>query len=289
MPEVGSVYPPDYDASITGTVVAGDGSLVLGAPGVQFGTVHAVNIYPTAGVPTAQQFGVPTIRNVIARVVGGVSSAQAFGSPKTAFRQPVGAVASAQSFGAIKTKIVFTVTGLGPASVVGTPSLPQARLLTGLSSAQQFSSSLQVNQIVHVTGLQWTLIPYLAGQYLTGQINVGYALDHGPLFGNVSIYTIVRVPVAGIASAQQFGVVKATQAVHPPGLDTAQQFGTRIGIKFRLLGVPPSSTVGKPKVFRVYLHIPPLVDVTLPALVCQDVVLTPVVCRDVVLVPSPSP
>jgi hypothetical protein len=249
MPLVGSVYPPNYDASITGTVVAGDGSLVLGSPGVQFGT--------------------PSLRALVG---------------------PLG-VSSAQSFGAIKTKLAFKVGSVSSPSQFGTLIVthPQTIPILGCPSAQQFSSTIRFNQIVHVTGLQHTVIPYLTGQYLTGQINVGYELGHGPQFVTPNIYTIVRVPIGGVASAQQFGLAKAAQIVHPLGLGSAQQFGTRIGIKFRLLGVPPSSTVGKPKVFRVYLHIPPLVDVTLPALVCQDVVLTPVVCRDVVLVPSPSP
>jgi hypothetical protein len=244
--EVGSVYPPNFDASITGTVVAGDGSLVLGSPGVQFGTPSARALVGTGGVP------------------------------------------SAQSFGAVKTRLSFTVGSVASAAQFGTLIVthPQTIAILGCPSAQQFGSTLRFNQIVHVTGLQWILIPYLAGQYLTGQINVGYEPGHGPQFVTPTIYTIVRVPITGVASAQQFGLAKAAQIVHPPGLDTAQQFGTRIGVKFRVLGVPSSALVGVPIVFRVYLYVPPPLQVTLTPVACQDVTLSPVVCQDVTLIPS---
>jgi hypothetical protein len=214
MAEVGSVYPPNYDASITGTVVAGDGSLVLGSPGVQFGT--------------------PSLRALVA--TGGVSSAQSFGAvtPRLAFK--VGSVASAAQF--------------------GTPILthPQTIAILGCPSAQQFGSTLRFNQTIHVNGVQYTVIPYLAGQYLTGQINVGYLPGHEPQFGIPTIYTIVRVAVAGVASAQQFGLAQAAQIVHPPGLGSAQQFGTQLGFKFRVLGVSSAAAFGVPVVFRVYLY-----------------------------------
>src|SRR6516164_9704342 len=103
---VPSVWPSGSNVTISGQATTGQNLTGATPPSLQFGTVttrlggppqtQAVSgiastqafgsvrfvLFPPIGaVPSAQQFGVPTPKAVASITVGGISSAQAFGTP----------------------------------------------------------------------------------------------------------------------------------------------------------------------------------------------------------------
>jgi hypothetical protein len=79
--QVPGLAPFGFVASITGGVISGDGHVVFGASFGQFGRI-TISTGPTSylvgGVPSAQQFGTPLLQRITP--VGGVGSAQQFGA-----------------------------------------------------------------------------------------------------------------------------------------------------------------------------------------------------------------
>jgi len=181
---VGGVFPPGTELSITGQVVAGDGSLVGGNLGGQFGQVRAINVAQVFGVPSAQAFG--TLRfALLTAPIPGVASAQAFGAVtiRGALTRPVAGIPSAQAFGAlaIKAAIVRVVSGVGSAQAFGAiiTRTGFSQPVGGVTSAQAFGLVRPANVVIAV--------------------GVGSAQAFSALKANYYI------PVAGIQSAQLFG------------------------------------------------------------------------------------
>lgn len=237
--QVPGVWPPGSNVSITGAVTAGDGHVVGASPGVQFGTVtiSLASLRAVGGVASAQAFGVPLalLTGGQSRVVNGVPSAAAFGTLKLRVTVPsAGGVVSAQAFGAV---------GI------------YARITVPVSGVQPYPF----------------YIPSVTGSVISGDGHVvgGYG-GTAFQFGHPAIYTIVRVTIGGVGSAQQFGAVKIIQIVHPPGVLSAQAFGTRIGIKFRILGLDSEQQFGKPWVFLVWIRVEVCTDLELAEAVCTD-------------------
>jgi hypothetical protein len=151
---VDGVYPPGFTPSITGGVVAGDGHVVLGSPGVQFGTPNVFRGTPAGGVPSAQQFGTPTIRSLFTVAVGSVGSAQSFGTIRANVRLVSGGVTTAQAFGVPQANYRFTPAGVASAQQFGAIA---ARLVTrisigGVSTAQQFGA-VKTRYTIQVAGV----------------------------------------------------------------------------------------------------------------------------------------
>ena len=167
-----------------------------------FGTVQFRVSAPTGGVPSAQQFGVPTVKATISWTVGAVSSAQSFGAP------------------AAKATFNRTVTGLGTAQSFGTP-VPsvsgggaQTRPVIGLASAQSFGTPTTKATVTRTVG---------------GVASAG-------LFGAPT--TRLTRPVGGVPSAQAFGVPR-TRVTAPVGsVGSAQQFGVPLGTTVQRVSVP---------------------------------------------------
>ena len=136
------VYPPGFIASICGGPVCGDGHVCFGVPSGQFGTVAAKNVarVTVGGVGSAQQFGSLTFR--VTAAAGGVTTAQQFGVPLAAGKitAAVGSVGSAQSFGALTVKAVVAraVGAVASAQAFGTVTFRVTATSGGVPSAQQF-------------------------------------------------------------------------------------------------------------------------------------------------------
>jgi hypothetical protein len=218
--------------------------------GVPTLTVSAplVNIFP-AGVTSAQAFGTPVLKATFTRTVTGLGSAQGFGTItfRTAVSRAVTGLGSAQSFGAptfgatIPPQTVV-VTGRGSAQSFGAPATKSVivKLVGGVASAQAFAAPTpvprttvpvagktsaqafgipvvgggSVAQTVAVPGVPPSLVVgrlyNIVGQSLSGQKVVGYSPGGLTQFGYPFFKTTVRVQVAGLGSAQQFGSVWIT-------------------------------------------------------------------------------
>src|SRR5215469_3052922 len=240
----------------------------------------------TGGV-LGNQIGVPLVKGIFRQPTGGVQTAQAFGL--LSFYQiyavhPVG-LGSAQTFGAIITRLggyTQAVGGIASVAAFGVVQLNQRRTVGAVASAQQFSLSLQINQIVHPAGFYpyGPYIPSITGQVISGDGHlVGGKDGTGSQFGRPSFYLIYRLTgIGGIPSAQSFGTIKIVQIVHPLGVPSAQAFGTKIGIKFRVLGLDSEAVVGTPRVFLVWMRVAVCTDLDLAVSTPITIDLVPAVC-----------
>ena len=179
------VYPPDFNASITGQVVAGDGHLALGTPGVQFGTPQAINNYPVLGVASAQAFGAPSVRATVTRTVGSVASAQSFGAVRANVRLAGGGLSTAQAFGVPTTAYRITAPGVASAQAFGAPAvrLTTAVTVPGVPSAQSFGT--------------------IRTRFTVAADSVPSAQSFGTPKGSY------RVRIGGVSTAQAFGAAAA--------------------------------------------------------------------------------
>lgn len=237
--DVPSVYPPFFNASITGGVTAGDGHVALGTPGTQFGapTVKLGGPPQTAsvsGVGSAQQFGVVLPRaGVATRTVGSVASAQSFGTIRTAFGIPVTGVLSAQAFGTVRANVRLVSGGVSTAQAFGVPKTAYRITVTGVASAQAFGAP----QVRLTTAVQLT----------------------------------------GVASAQSFGTIRVRVVVTVGSVASAQQFGTpRASYRFRVNGVPSAQQFGIPDAWLKYLDDVVCGDEDLDPLYCLDTADAPI-------------
>lgn len=257
--QVPSVWPPGSNVSITGQVVSGDGHLTGASAGVQFGTPRATLSAAVAGVPSAQSFGTLTVLFDLNVHPLGVPSAQSFGTLKTRFTIAVGGVPSKQAF--------------------GTPAYPQRIAVLAVLSAQAFSSTIQINQTIRVNGFfpYGPYVPSITGQVISGDGHItGGNQGTGEQFGVPTIRATITKGVAGVASAQSFGTPKAHYIIHPLGLGSAQQFGTKLGFKFRVLGIPSAQAFGDPLAYIVWLKPDICIDIDLVvAAICTEVTLAP--------------
>src|SRR5215471_9337 len=245
---VGGVYPVGSQVSITGQVTSGDGHLVGGVQGWQFGTPSFRLSKGVVGVQTAQAFGAVSVRVVTTVPVGGVGSAQSFGALRFAFKVPITGVSTAQSFGALgfKTAVTVALGGAPSAQSFGavTPKAVYRLTPAGVGSAQAFGNlGFRTNVTLQVPGVPPPLISYTA---ITNRFAVGHQVVLGTVgtqFGQVRIGVYVAVP--GVPSAASFGspAVRVVQFVTLLGVNSAQSFGTPY-IAFRQIvqvgGVPPS-------------------------------------------------
>jgi hypothetical protein len=253
---VPSVYPAGSSVSIAGQVTAGDGHVVGGVLGASFGTPTLKGGSPVGGVSTAQAFGTPLVLLTGGQAVhpAPVPSAAAFGVPTLYNIVPItGGVPSAQSFGALTIRAAITV------AVPGVEPYP-------------------------------FYVPSITGQVTSGDGHVvgGYG-GSGFQFGHPTIYTIYRQTVGGVPSAASFGAVNIVQVVHPMSVPSAQDFGTRIGIVFQMLGVPSAQAFGVPDVFIVWIRPEVCDDLDLALAACTDLDLAVPACIDLdldVLVPT---
>lgn len=255
---IGSVYPSGYVRSITNQVVSGDGHLVGGQRVGVFGSITASFVTnqtkPVGGVASAQAFGSVTPKTVITRAVTGVGSAQAFGSatPKAVITRAVTGIASAQAFGAI------SLTAGGKTLVVGLPSAQSFSTITiisggvtspnaGVASAAAFGVP-KFKLTVALTGL--------ASAQAFGPLTIPVALAGIPsaqAFGAITAKLVFRVTVAGVGSPAAFGVLKAVRSMAVPGLDSAQGFGAlRFKLRFSVLGVGSAQLFAPPGAFLVF-------------------------------------
>ena len=263
--QVGSVWPTGSTLTITGPATI-TGQAITGAqPGAAFGTpsVRTVWHQNVGGVGTAQVFGAVTLYQQIAVHPAGLGSPAAFGVPVIRLGGrtiPVGSVASAAAFGALK--------------------LNQAIVVGGVGSAQQFGSSLRINQIVHVQGFYSyaTYAPSITGQVISGDGHVvGGSGGPGSLFGAVTIHATITTAVGGVLSAAAFGAPKLVQIVHPMPVPSAAAFGARLGWILGVWGLPSAQQFGTPRVFIVWMREE----------VCEDIDLAPAECEEIDLVEAP--
>jgi len=254
--QVGSVWPTGSTLTITGQATTGQA--ITGATvGASFGTV--------------------TARTVWTQPVGGVQTAQAFGQITTSQSftiHPVG-IPSAQAFGAITTRVggqAVTPTPVPSAAAFGVPKFIQKVTVAGIGSAQQFGSSLKINQSVQVKGFYPYPddIPSITGAVICGDGHLvgGYGGTNWQ-FGRITIHAQITVAVAGVPSAAAFGQIKVVQLVQVPGVPSAQQFGLKLGWKITVWGIPSAQQFGTG--WRVFL-------VWMREAVCTDLDLDPSAC-----------
>src|SRR5215831_3280926 len=166
---VPSVYPTGSTLSITGQVVAGDGHVVGGVQGWQFGTPLVTQAVHPLGVPSAGQLG-PVY----------ISQAQIV---------PVGGLASPQAFGTLKTRVTVLVTGLGSAQQFPAPKIAQTVHVQGLDPYAIYNVSI-------------------TGQVISGDGHLcGWTYVGGPHFGIVTVHATVSRTVVGIPPPTAVGTV----------------------------------------------------------------------------------
>jgi len=195
-----SVWPSGSTVSITGSATTGATTLTGATAAWQFGTP---NVF-VSSFPQAQS-------------VGGVASAQSFGVPKVALRFGPGYVPSAQAFGSPIFKIfqALTVGSVPSAQSFGTPAIKTAvtRAVGSVPSAAAFGGGLRTIQTVPVQGLlpYGPLVISTTGSVISGDGHLcGFKGGPQSIIGTPTIKTgPVWVQVAGIPSAQRFGVTLA--------------------------------------------------------------------------------
>jgi len=274
---VPSVYPTGSTLSITGQVVAGDGHVVGGVQGWQFGTPLVTQAVHPLGVPSAGQLG-PVY----------ISQAQIV---------PVGGLASPQAFGTLKTRVTVPVTGLGSAQQFPVPKIAQTVHVQGLDPYAIYNASI-TGQVISGDG-------HLVGGTYVGGVHFGlvtvYAtvarsvtgIPSAAAFGTVTVYLHNTVPVLGIGSAQRFGLVtwKAGPVFWPvAGLGSEQAFGL---VEAYVVYVRPEVctdldlaqllcadlTLAAAGTTELVLATAGVTDLTLDELDCEDITLQPLVTR----------
>lgn len=260
---VTGVYPSGTTLSITGQVVAGDGHLVGGIAGWQFGTPTVIVGPPPValgGVPTAQQFGALTLQTAVTVTVPGLDTDPAYlgletsghiltedgsgallleAQPVSKFGVPtfksgvlVPGVASAQAFGVPTTRFIQTVVGPGSAQAFGALTFSTRRtvVVPGVPSAQAFGSA-RVAFSVNILGVN-SAQSFGALRITFGQVvPVQGVLPYGP-----TIYSITNEVICGDghlvgwkgSPSEQFGHVTIRTGpvtVAVGGIGSAQAFG----------------------------------------------------------------
>lgn len=285
--QVGGVYPPFAVVSITGQVITGDGHVVGGAVGNQFGaltikltkavagvssaqafgalTVKATSVKPLGGVASAQSFATPTVTSAFKIAPVGVSSAQSFGTPtiKSPVVKAPGAVTSAQAFGAltVKTATTRTVGAVASAQAFGTFKTLLRFQLLGVSSAQSFGA-LKI-------ALRFTPLAVPSAQ------NFGLLT---PRSGRVQ-------PVGGVPSAQSFGIIVATvsQRLVVGAVSSAQSFGAlsfALRTTIVVLGLGSEQSFGGPLARYEYLRSVVCIPLTLADALAIEQDLAAIACRE---------
>ena len=265
------------------------GKVVGGVSSAQaFGAVTIKMAFAVGGVTGAQVFGAVTIKTTVSRAVGGIGTAQVIGTVTvtSVYRFTPTGVSTAQSFGTITIRVGGQSRTPAPvlsAAAFGTLKFKVTVPPVGsVPSAQAFGVVvIKATITVPVQGIipYPTLVPSITGAVITGDGHIvgGYG-GPGWMLGRPTIYTFIRTNVGSVFSAANFGAPWIVQTVHPNGIPSAQQFGTKIGFKFRVLGIGSAQAFGHPRVYLVWLRPPPDYDFDLADLVCSDLDLAELAC-----------
>lgn len=212
----------------SGTVTIADGNSIP----YRFG-------WPRAYVPPAT--GAQTISGV-----GGIATAEAFGTAQLNFALSLTGIATAEAFGS--STIVLYVAGAGAiatAEAFGSPSLHFTLGLTGITSAEAFGSptmTIYVNAAGGIATSEAFGTPDVAPT--TSVVLTGIASSEA--FGSPSLhFTIV---LTGIASAEAFGVSTLTLYLGlVGGIASAEAFGTpALNFTLGLTGIASAEAFGSP-------------------------------------------
>ncbi|GMV82101.1 MAG: hypothetical protein AMXMBFR7_32850 [Planctomycetota bacterium] len=141
--------------------------------------------------------------------VGGIASAEAFGTPKLSRTVKPSGIASAESFGTPTLNpgaVTLQPTGIASAEAFGTPGLANLVKPTGIASAEAFGT------------------PTLTPGAVTLQPG---SIASAEAFGTPALANLVKP--TGIPSAEAFGtptLQPGTTTVQPSGIASAEAFGT---------------------------------------------------------------
>lgn len=247
--QVGSVWPTGSTLTITRPTTITGQAITGAVSGAAFGVpsviIAPVQFRAVTGVASAQSFGAAVLRISQVRQVSGVPSAQAFG-------------------GALKLNQFVQPAGLDPyagfvSSITGQVISGDGHVVGGQSKAASHFGAVTIHATITVPVQGFYNYPpfvnSITGGVICGDGHIvgGYG-GTGYQFGHPTIYALYRVSVGGVGSAQQFGSIKTAQRIYLSGVPSAQAFGTRIGFKFRILGLGSAQAFGIPRVFLVWMR-----------------------------------